>query len=308
MLILPPPPPPPPPPLQRGARVAIVAPAGPLRGEDDLARAIANARALGWDAVPGEHVLARTGYFAGSDAQRLADVQRAIARDDIDGIWFARGGYGAMRLLDALDYDALRRRPKTIIGYSDITALHAAIGVRAELVTFHGPTARTPLTPFSRESLERAVAAGTDPCGTAPGARVLRPGRAHGVLRGGNLALLAALAGTPFAPSLDRALLVLEDVNEAVYRIDRMLVQLRLAGMLRGVRAIVAGHFTDCSAQSDDGARALDDVLLETAELLDVPCVADIPMGHIADQWTLPLGRSAELSAETPVALRVEMG
>ena len=297
-----------PPPLQRGARVAIVAPAGPLRGEDDLARAIDNARMLGWDAVPGDHVLARTGYFAGSDAQRLADLQHALARDDIEGIWFARGGYGAMRLLDALDYEALRRRPKTIIGYSDITALHAAIGVRSGLVTFHGPTARTRLSAFSRASLERAVVHGTDPCGAAPDARVLRPGRARGTLRGGNLALLAALAGTPYAPSLDGALLMIEDVNEAVYRIDRMLVQLRLSGMLRGVRAIVAGQFTDCPAQSDDGARALDEVLLEIAEHLGVPCVAGVPIGHIEHQWTLPLGRPAELTADAEVALHVESG
>ena len=295
-----------PPLLERGARVALVSPAGPLRGDADLARAVDNVRSFGWEAVPGEHVLARTGYFAGADAQRLRDLQQAIDADDIDAIWFARGGYGAMRLLEHIDYDALRRRPKSIIGYSDITALHSAIGERAGLVTYHGPTARARLSTFSRDSLARAIVSGADPCGVAPHARVLRPGRAHGALRGGNLALLAALAGTPFAPALDGALLVLEDVNEAVYRIDRMLVQLRLAGMLRGVRAIVAGHFTNCSPESDDGARALDDVLGETAELLGVPCVAGVPVGHIEDQWTIPLGRQATLVADAEISLRVE--
>ena len=294
-----------PPLLTPGARVALIAPAGPLRGDEDLARAIDNVRFFGWDAVPGEHVVARTGYFAGTDAQRLADLQRAIQAEDIDAIWFARGGYGAMRLLEQIDYDALRRRPKTIIGYSDITALHAAIGRRTGVVTYHGPTARARLTDFSRDSLGRAIARGEDSLGAAPGARILRPGNASGTLRGGNLALLAALVGTPFAPSLDDAILILEDVNEAVYRIDRMLQQLRLSGMLRGVRAIVAGHFTNCTPESDDGARSLDEVLLETAEMIGVPCVAGVPVGHIDDQWTVPLGLEGVLTAETEVRLTV---
>jgi muramoyltetrapeptide carboxypeptidase len=269
-----------------------------LRGAQELERALDNARSLGWEPEPGDHVLARAGYFAGTDAERLRDLNRAIAADGVDGIWFARGGYGALRLIEHVDYAALRRRPKVLIGYSDITALHAAIGVRAELVTFHGPTARAPLSPFSRDSLERAVVRGENPCGGAPGARVIRTGRARGPLVGGNLALLAALAGTPFAPRMDGAVLVIEDVSEAVYRIDRMLQQLRLSGMLRGCRGIVAGHFTDRPETSVDGERPLDEVLLETAETLDVPCIAGAPIGHIDEQWTVPLGREAEMVAE----------
>ena len=289
-----------PPPLAPGARVALVSPAGPLRGEEDVARAVDNARCFGWEPVVGEHALARTGYFAGPDDARLADVNRALADDTIDAIWCIRGGYGAMRLLDGIDYAALERRPKAIVGYSDITALHAAVGARCGLVTFHGPTARAELTPFSRDSLARALGAGGgDPCGAAgDGARTLRPGRARGRLAGGNLALVAALAGTPYAPSLDGAILVLEDVNEAVYRVDRMLRQLLLAGSLRGCRAIVFGHCTDCPEESDDGARRLDAVLEEVASLLGVPCLAGIPLGHISDQWTIPLGADAELDAE----------
>jgi len=287
-----------PPPLTAGARVAIVSPAGPLRGEHELARAIDNVRALGWEAAPGNHVLARRGYFAGSDEQRLRDLDGAIGSDRIDGIWCARGGYGVLRLLEHIDYPALRRRPKAIIGYSDITALHSAVAVQAGVVSFHGPTARAPLSAFSRDSLERAIGRGEDPCGAAPGARVLRAGRARGPLHGGNLALLAALCGTPFAVAMEDSILVLEDVGEAVYRIDRMLQQLRLSGALRGCRGIVAGHFTDCPERADDGERRLDDVLTELAEALDVPCVAGVPIGHIDEQWTVPLGRVGELIAE----------
>ena len=296
-----------PPRLGAGARVALVAPAGPLRGLADVERAIANVRALGWDPVVAPHALRREGYFAGSDDERLSDLNAALADPDIDAIWCLRGGYGCMRLLERLDVDAMRRRPRTLLGFSDVTALHAALGAGAGLVTMHGPVARNPLTPFSRASLERALVAGADPCGVAPDARVLRGGRARGRLTGGNLALVAALAGTPWAPGLRDAILVLEDVHEAVYRVDRMLMQLHLAGMLDGVRGIAFGYCTDCPEESDDGARRLDDVLAEHAVRLGVPCLSGIPMGHVDDQWTIPLGAMAELDADGR-ALRVEMG
>ena len=293
------------PPLAPGARVALVAPAGPLRGAADLERAIANARALGWEPSAATHALQRRGYFAGDDEQRLADLNRALADDDVDGVWCLRGGYGAMRILDGVDYDALRRRPKPLLGYSDITALHAAIGRRAGITSFHGPTARAELSDFSRQSLERALGGAGNPCGTASDARTLRPGAARGVLAGGNLALLAALAGTPYAPRYEGAILVLEDVNEAVYRVDRMLRQLLLAGALEGLRGIAFGQCTECPAESDDGARTLDEVVAELADALRVPCVIGLPIGHVADQWTLPLGAIAELDASGG-ALHVE--
>ncbi len=259
-------------------------------------RGIDNARTLGWEPVVGATVLGRRGYLAGSDAERAADLNRALADPAVDAVWCLRGGYGVMRILDVLDYEALLTRPKAVIGYSDITALHLAIGARARLISFHGPTARGTLTPFSRDSLERAVVQGRDSCGVAGRARTLHGGRAVGRLTGGNLALVAALIGTPYAASLDGAILLLEDVGEAVYRIDRMLRQLRLAGALRGLRGIVFGAFTDRGDEAD--ALPLDDVLQETADALAVPCIAGAPIGHIDDQWTLPLGAMAELDAD----------
>ena len=286
-----------PPPLAPGARVALVAPAGPLRGPADVERGCANARGLGWEPVVGMHILERAGYFAGSDAVRLADLNAALLDPRIDAVWCLRGGYGIMRLLDGIDYDALRHRPKAMLGFSDITALHAAVGVRCGLAAFHAPVARNPLSDFSRDSLERAVTRGADPCGVAPGARPLRGGRVAGRLVGGNLALLAALAGTPYAPDFTDAIVVVEDVNEAVYRVDRMLRQLLLSGALSGCRAIVAGAFTEVPP-SEDGTRTMDDVVGEIAEILEVPCLAGVPVGHIDDQWTLPLGAAAELDVD----------
>jgi muramoyltetrapeptide carboxypeptidase len=287
-----------PPPLSAGARVALIAPAGPLRGEQELQAAIAHALSLGWEPLPAPHALAHNGYLAGTDEQRASDFNAALHDDGVDGIWCLRGGYGAMRILPALDYDALRRNPRPLLGYSDITAFHCAVNVRAGVVSYHGPTARSALTEFSRDSLVRAVVRQVDPCGSAPLARTLRGGRAAGRLVGGNLALLAALAGTPYAPDCDGAILVLEDVGEATYRIDRMLQQLRLAGALDRVAGIAFGQFTELTDPLDADVRPLDAVLGEAADVAGVPAMAGIPLGHVSDQWTIPLGARAELDAD----------
>jgi muramoyltetrapeptide carboxypeptidase len=286
--------------IRADARVALVAPAGPLNGERDLERAKENVRSLGWVPVVGANVLARAGYLAGADSARLTDLNKALVDDAIDAVWCIRGGYGVMRILETIDYAALRRRPKPVIGYSDITALHAAIATRCDTVSFHGPTARAELSVFSRESLRRALAGG-DSAGHAEGARLLAPGRARGRLVGGNIALLCALAGTAYAPDYRGAIVVMEDVNEPVYRIDRMLTQLRLTGALGACAGLVFGQFTDIPRDVPEeslGARALDDVLGEAASSLGVPCIAGVPIGHVADQWTLPLGGQAELDAD----------
>jgi muramoyltetrapeptide carboxypeptidase len=287
-----------PPPLASGARIGLVAPAGPCRDATDVDRAIQNTRSLGWEPILGTHALECDGYLAGSDAHRLADFNRFAADDTIDAVWCIRGGYGTMRLLDSLDYDAWRRHPKALLGYSDITALHAAIGARVELVTFHAPTARSTLTSFSRDSL---LAAAT---GTAPyvirseRATTLAAGRARGRLVGGNLALVSALTGTPYAPRFAGAILVLEDVNESVYRIDRMLTQLRLSGALADVAGIIFGQFTDIPDEPANAERPLRRALAEVAERRGVPCLSDFAVGHVDDQFTIPLGAAAVLDAD----------
>ncbi|PYP79054.1 MAG: LD-carboxypeptidase [Gemmatimonadetes bacterium] len=288
-----------PPLLSPGARVALVAPAGPLRGAEELDASIANARSLGWDPRPGANVLARHEYLGGTDAERLRDLNTALADDDVDAVWCVRGGYGALRLLPHVDWASLTRRPRALIGFSDVTALHAAASTRCELITYHGPTARVSLTDFSRTSLVRAVVEGRDPCGRADAARTVRPGRASGRLVGGNLALLTSLAGTPYAPDYRGAILVLEDVGEPAYRIDRMLTQLRLSGALAQIAGLVVGHFTDTAPGHDLSATALDTLIGEAADVAGVPAVAGVPVGHIDEQWTIPLGATAQLDADT---------
>jgi muramoyltetrapeptide carboxypeptidase len=188
--------------------------------------------------------------------------------------------------------------PKVILGYSDVTAFHTAVQRKCRLITFHGPTAREPLTDFSRDSLERAVLNRTDSCGIAPTAREISAGSAEGRLVGGNLSVLSALCGTPYMPDLADGILILEDVNEPAYRIDRMLQQLSLSGALNACKAIVFGDCTNCpedTGGAEAGARSLDQLLGEIAESLGVPCLAGVPIGHIAQQWTIPLGAMARV-------------
>ena len=241
---------------------------------------------------------ARDGYLAGTDEQRARDLNAAIADKEVQAIWCLRGGYGAMRILDALDYEGMKRSPKTLIGYSDVTALHAAFGKRSNLVTFHGPTARQSIPPFAFESLQNAVARGADPCGEMPDATPIRGGRAKGRLVGGNLALLTALAGTPYAPDYTGAILVIEDVNEAHYRIDRMMMTLHLSGALSGLAGLVFGRFTDIPKEFGDEVWSLERVLADAAARAGVPCVSNAPFGHIDEQWTLPLGAMADFDAD----------
>jgi len=287
-----------PPLLAAGARVALISPAGPIGDDARLERAKANVRQFGWEPVVAPNALAHDGYLAGSDELRARDLNGAIADKTIDAVWCLRGGYGAMRLLESIDYQTLARQPKTLIGFSDITALHAAFGRLANIVTFHGPTARQTLPPFSVESLKRAVVRAEDPCGEMPTATTLVGGTAHGRLVGGNLALLAALVGTPYAPDYSGAIVVIEDVNEAHYRIDRMLTHLRLSGALSGCAGIVFGRFTDIPPEFGDEEWTLDRVLADAARRAGVPCVSGAPFGHIDEQWTIPLGAQAELDAD----------
>jgi len=295
-----------PPSLAPGARVALLSPAGPLAGLADLERAERNVRHLGWEPHTFPHALAREGYLAGDDASRLADLNAAIRDRRIDAIWCLRGGYGSMRVLDAIDYDSLRRAPKAIIGFSDITALHLATRARCNLVSYHGPTARAVLTSFSRESLIRATgprSEATDPFTMTSPLTWLQEGEAAGPLEGGNLALLCSLLGTLFAARLDGAILVLEDVNEPLYRIDRMLRQLVLCGALSRLAGLCFGAFTDRGDENDAAPRSLDVLFREAATYVRGPVVCDIPCGHVSDQWTIPLGARAELSRSRGLVL-----
>jgi len=299
-----------PPRLASGARVAIVAPSGPCLEQDDVTRSLELCRALGLDAVFGAHVRDRLGYLAGSDADRLSDLNAALRDPAIDAVWCIRGGYGMTRILDEVDFEALRRHPKAIIGFSDITALlHAAHG-ETGVVTFHGPTARHPMPEFSLRHFDE-VLRNAEPAGRlerlAPPAGVLAPrtnrivtlcpGVAEGPLLGGNLSLLQCLIGTKYFPDFSGAILFLEDVGEALYRVDRMLAHLRAVGAFTHLAGVLVGRFTEMRRETGDGAFGFDEVLEQYFGPLGVPVAYGFPVGHIDEQWTLPLGVRARFDA-----------
>jgi muramoyltetrapeptide carboxypeptidase len=281
---------------------------------DDLTRAQELCRVLGYEPALGQNTHKRYGYLAGTDDERLADLNGALADPAIDAVWCIRGGYGTLRLLDRIDYQAIRRRPKALIGFSDITALLHAVTRQAGVISFHGPVARASMTSFSRLHFERVLTSAEAPGRLGlipPDPQVLVPqehrivplvgGKAEGTLVGGNLTLLHCLIGTPYFPDLENALLFLEDVAEDLYRVDRMLAHLRLSGALQRLRGVVIGRFSQLERGGRDGALGFDEVLSTYFAGLGIPVAHGFPIGHVDSQWTLPQGVRARFDADAAV-------
>jgi len=285
--------------LHEGARVAVVAPSGPVPA-DQLDAGLEVLRSWGLDVHVGEHVLgpapARR-YLAATDRQRATDLMTAWLDDRVAAVVCARGGFGAQRIVDLLDWDALARaRPKLLVGFSDITALLQAMAARLGLVTVHGPmvTNLGPLDDLPREHLRRTLFEPDQALVLSPEPLdVLVPGAAEGVLVGGNLAVLASGAGAPAAMPATDSIAVLEEVGEQPFRIDRQLTQLLRAGWFDGVRGVVLGHFTDCGP-----AGAWRDVVVDRLGGLGVPLVVGARFGHTSDNLLVPLGVPAALDAD----------
>jgi muramoyltetrapeptide carboxypeptidase len=291
-----------PPALHSDSRVALVAPAGPLTS-GAVNRAVERVQEWGWTPLLGEHARGRRGYLSGTDEQRIADLNHAFRSGDNQAIWCLRGGYGTMRILEHLDWEALRRRPRPLIGFSDNTALHLALQ-RLGIVSFHGPhPAAAEFPVFTRDTFRRVVteprAAGRLPFpGSGPDrAETVTPGRAEAPLVGGNLAMLAATLGTPYGLRAEGAILFLEEVGEPAYRLDRLLSQLRLAGVLEAVAGIALGAFSECPDDGMEGIPTPAEVIRDRLGSLGVPVAAGFPFGHVPDNWTLPLGVRARLDA-----------
>ncbi|HEX2925020.1 MAG TPA: LD-carboxypeptidase [Ruminiclostridium sp.] len=291
--------------LKGGASIGIVAPSGPVRGAGELENCIAVLEKQGFSVTAGKSCSSKYGYLAGSDEIRAADINNMFRDSSIDAILCLRGGYGTPRILDMIDYDAVRDNPKLFVGYSDITGLHTVFNKICGLVTFHGPTLayeiERGLDSFSRESFIKAVTS-TDPLGelkNPAGEEIgcLVPGRAEGRLAGGNLSLIAAAIGTPYEIDTKGKLLFLEDVGEATYRVDRMLTQLRLAGKFEDCAGIILGDFRDCNVEYEDYGLTLSQVFNDIIAASGKPAIYNFRSGHCSPKITLPLGVQAVLDA-----------
>jgi len=294
-----------------------VLPASATIEPDDISLAREQLEAIGLKVVIGAHAYDRHGYFAGGDRDRADDLNRMFADDGIAGVVCYTGGWGSPRVLPYLDYNLIARKPKVLIGYSDITALLNAIHQRTGLVTFHGPVGGSSIDPYSLENFRKVVMS-PDPAGAlAPPPKKpselvdrsnrvlkLRPGTASGRLVGGNLTLLASLMGTPYEIQTDGAILFAEDVREEIYRIDRMLTQLALGGKFDRMAGFVFGRCTDCRANMF----SLEDILRDRFGNGAAPAISGLSFGHIEQKLTLPIGVMATLDADAGTLTLMESG
>ena len=282
--------------LAAGDTVAVVAPAGPVP-PDRLDTGVAVLESWGLVVRQMPHVRGRHGgYLAAPDADRAADLTEAWGDPGVAAVFCARGGYGVHRMVDLLDWDTLAEAgPKALVGFSDVTAMHQAFAMRLGASTIHGPvvTSLGSGDDASREHLRRLLFAGTVPPLTPEPVEVLVPGRADGVLVGGNVALLAAGTGTSTYLPAAGSIAVLEDVDEEPYRLDRMVTHLLRSGWFEGVRGIALGRFTRCGEQAE--VRAL---LEERLTPLGVPMLWGVPVGHEDPNLAFPLGLPAVLDAD----------
>jgi len=304
--------------LKAGDTVALISPASGL-SQDQINKAVDNMTSLGLKSEIGKYAAATNGFLAGTDAQRVEDIHWAFSDKSIDAVWCLRGGYGLSRILPQINYSLIKANPKALIGYSDITALHLAVHQRTGLVTFHGPVATSTLSDYTKTHAVKTLFDGAVPdkieisADNAANAsllyktQVITPGKARGALIGGNLSLITALAGTPYAlQNVKGKILFTEDVGEKPYRIDRMFVQLKQSVDLRSLAGLALGIFSDCEAP--EGSQTVLDLVKDQFGSLGIPVIYGLSFGHIRDQFTLPLGIQAEMDTASATVTILSSG
>jgi muramoyltetrapeptide carboxypeptidase len=297
--------------LKKGAHIGLITP-GSFIDDEGLQKAVNNLENLGFKVSLAKNIRAERGFTAGSDQERLADLHHMFADKSIDGIWCARGGYGCSRLLPYIDYRLIKKNPKIVIGYSDITALLIAIYQKTGLIGFHGPVASSDFNDYTESQLRKVIIDPQVPNLISLSAeneslakenavyqsQTIRSGIAEGKLIGGNLSLLAPLAGTKFQPDIKGKLLFIEEIGEAPYRIDRMLTQLRQSYPLKAAAGIILGVFRGCERKEGSRSLSLQATLKDRLGDLNIPVVYGTSFGHISNMCTLPIGVKARLDAD----------
>lgn len=297
--------------LVSGARIAVVAPASPFQ-RHEFDDGVAEIARLGFEPVWDDTVFERHGYVAGTPDVRAGAIRRALADASVGAVIAVRGGYGSAQLLPLLDVAEVRRSHKPIIGYSDITALLLSVQARTGLVTFHGPIGLGRWDSYSLDYYRRVLFDGeqvtysnkqglSDRNALVPidfRTQTITPGKARGRLVGGNLTVMTAILGSPYVPDWDNTILFTEDTHEDFYRIDRMLTQLRLAGVLGKIKGFVFGTCAECGpGDGNYGALTLEEIFADHVKPLGVPAWQGAMIGHSQPQWTLPEGVQVEIDA-----------
>ncbi|NEO33583.1 MAG: LD-carboxypeptidase [Symploca sp. SIO3C6] len=295
--------------LKIGDTVGLVSPASPVEKEDvnDFTQVLSK---LGLKVKYGTHILKEYGYLAGQDANRAADINAMFADTSVKALLTMGGGWGSNRILPLLDYDLIHQNPKIILGYSDITSLVLAIYTCSQLVTFHGPMGTSTWNPFSINYVQRILfngeAAKLQNSFSTP-VETITSGKANGRLVGGNLSVLAAMVGSSYLPNWKNTILFVEDIGEDFYRIDRLLTQLKLAGILEQVSGFIFGKCTNCT-EGDDGKPSLTlaQVLSDHIKPLGIPAWYGSMIGHVRDKFTVPVGVKVEIDANKGIIKMLE--
>ncbi len=289
--------------LRKGATIGIVAPASPMRDASKLDRGVRYLETLGYRVELGDSTRASDAYLAGSDELRASDLESMFCNPRIDAIFCTRGGYGSMRFLQSLNYRRIAKHPKIFVGFSDLSAVSAALLRRTKLLSFSGAMVGVDLSDFDAESEEQFWKMLTST--RAPGLikqslemQCLASGKAEGPLVCGNLSMLAALSGTPFSPRYANSVMLCEDIGEESYKVDRLLCQLELSGALKQSSALLFGQFTqDLNRKSATASRDIIDVLRDYTQRSGKASIANILYGHTAKKLTLPYGAHCRIDA-----------
>ncbi len=298
--------------LQKGDTIGICGTSGPT-DKENIERGIKTLENFGYKVKLSSSCYDKYGYLAGDDRTRANGFNEMFKDKGVDAIMCLRGGYGAPRILDMLDYEIVKKNPKIFIGYSDITGIHVVLNKVCELVTFHGPMATTEVSKgmddFTTDSLLKSLTC-DDPIGLISNPdgyeiKTLVGGEAEGEIVGGNLSLIAGCIGTPYEIDTKGKLLVLEDVDEEPYRIDRMLTQLALSGKLKDANGIILGDFNNCDRDDEDSLSLLQ-VIKDIIIPFNKPTIYNLQVGHCKSKITLPLGVKAKLNSSAKKLVIVE--
>ena len=296
--------------LKKGDTLGIITPSSALTDEEAIRKTKEVFETLGFKVKEATHIRARYGDLAGTDEQRIADIHAMFADPEVRGIVCIRGGTGASRLLDRLDYNLIAKNPKVLLGYSDVTALLLAFYAKAGLVGFHGAVGTSTWTnklavSFGEQFFDNKLQQYQNPSDQGDNLisydnriQTLHKGVAEGRLVGGNLTLIAGLCGSDFLPDFKDAILFVEEVEEDIDRVDRMFCQLKNAGILARIKGFVFGHCTDCKPSGGYGSLSLQNVLDDYIKPLGIPAYSGARIGHITNQFILPVGAMVRMDAQ----------
>ncbi len=296
--------------IKPGDTIGLINPAGATFNAEDIQVVKETLAALGLKTKLGKHALDRYGYLGGTDEARAEDVNTMFADNEVNAILSIRGGWGCNRILPLLDYNLIKKNPKALIGYSDITSLLVAIYARTGLVTFHGPVGTSTWNQFSLNyfrkilfegeavKMENPKTTGDNLAQTKDRVETITGGKTKGRLVGGNLTVLTAMLGSEYLPSWKNVILFVEDDNEQIYRVDRMLTQLKLAGVLQQLSGFIFGKCTKCEPGEGYGSLTLEEVLNDHIKPLGIPAWYGAMIGHVENKFTMPVGVEAEINAD----------